>query len=62
MFGQIYRSVMRRWVVLMPGWERLCSESNVGRKNARGTNGLGLPVETSQLMVELDVGTGWSCH
>ena len=33
MFGQIYRSEMRRWLALMPGLERLCSESNIGRRN-----------------------------
>ena len=53
---------MRRCVALIPGWERLCSELNMERRSGRGTKGLGLPVEMSQVMVEFEVGIGCACH
>ena len=44
--------VMRRCVPRIPGWERLCRDSNTWRRKATGTNGRGVPVDVSQR-------TGW---
>ena len=58
MLGQTYRSVIRRCVALIPGWERFWRESKMERRNDVGTKGLGLPDEMSQVMVLFEVDMG----
>lgn len=60
--GQTYLVVTSFCVARMPGWESEWSESNTGRRNFVGTIGRATPVDTSQMMLVFDTGSGISVN
>ena len=63
MLGQIYQTVIRCSVALTSGCERESRESNTRRQKACGTNGQGVPVERTQVILVVYAGPGmsWNC-
>ena len=62
MLGQTKRSDTSFTVARTDGCEIECMASNTWRRKAAGTNGRGLPVDTSQVMVQSDCCTGSSAN
>ena len=56
--GQTKRSAMSDCVACVPGCERECSAVNTVRRRGMGTNGRGVPVLVSHMIVDEDDGSG----